>query len=138
MTKLLLSIVTLILLTACGQQPYGTLNVETVEDMRSKGVPIIDIRRPDQWKETGVIEGSHLITIFDAQNRFKASTFDDIANAIGGKDNPVILMGQTGRRSGAASTIMMEQMGFTEVYHAASGMSGWAVQKRPLIEPPAQ
>ena len=36
-----------------------------VLEMLKRGVPVIDIRRQDEWIETGVIEGSRLMTAFD-------------------------------------------------------------------------
>ena len=33
------------------------------------GVPVLDIRRDEEWESTGVIPGSHLLTFFDQQRR---------------------------------------------------------------------
>ena len=122
-------------LTACGQQPVGTLSVEAVEDMYKKGVPVVDIRVPEMQQETGVLPGSHLITVFDSNNRFTPDTFNRIAEIAGGKDQPVLLMSETGRRSSVVVKMMVEQLGFTQVYHAASGISGWQAQGKPLVPP---
>lgn len=136
--KILLATLIAFFITACEQQLYGTLNVETVEEMKNAGVPIIDIRRPDQWKKSGVLEGSHLVTIFDINKRFSVSSFDKISEIIGGKDKKVVILSQTGRLSGAAVVIMTEQLGFTNVFHAASGMSGWEVHRKKLVPPPSK
>lgn len=134
MKKILLLCITLVTV-GCGQQPVGSISVEMLEDMIKKGTPLVDIRTPQQWEKTGVIPGSHLITVFDANNRFAPDVFDRIAEAAGGKEEAVILLSQTGRRSGEAVRIMTGQLGFTDVYHAASGISGWEVHKLPLISP---
>lgn len=136
--RLIIATLMAFFMTGCEQQPYGTLTVEDFERMYRDGVPVVDIRLPAQWKKSGVIEGSHLITIFDANNRFTPGTFDKIAEIAGGKDKPVILISQTGSRSGTAARIMSEQLGFTQVFHAASGLSGWEVHRKPLVPPPEQ
>ena len=35
--------------------------------LAAAGVPVIDVRTPGEWKESGVVAGSKLITLFDAQ-----------------------------------------------------------------------
>ena len=39
-------------------------NSEIIELMK-KGVPIVDIRRANEWADTGVIDSSILLTFFD-------------------------------------------------------------------------
>ena len=39
-------------------------NLQLISLMEKK-VPIIDIRKESEWKETGIIEGSHLLTFFN-------------------------------------------------------------------------
>ena len=41
-----------------------------LERLRADGVPVIDVRRADEWRETGVIEDSHLLTFYDKQGRY--------------------------------------------------------------------
>ena len=42
-------------------------NQEIISLIKNK-VPIIDIRRSDEWIDTGIIEQSHLITFFDKKD----------------------------------------------------------------------
>lgn len=133
--KKLLILALILVLGGCGNQPYGSLSVEGLEEMKNQGVTMIDIRLPEQWEETGVIPGSHLLTLFDKNQRFSPSTFDKMAEIAGGKDKPIILLSQTGRRSTTALRVMTEQLGFTNVYHAASGISGWQVHRKPMVKP---
>ena len=43
------------------------INIDNAELARlaASGVPVIDIRTEGEWKETGVIAGSRLLTFFD-------------------------------------------------------------------------
>ena len=42
----------------------GELSPNEFIDAQNKGGVVIDIRREEEWKETGVLEGSHKITAF--------------------------------------------------------------------------
>ena len=49
--------------------------VENIDNDRLKflideGIPIIDIREEVEWKETGIVDRSHLITFFDAEGKY--------------------------------------------------------------------
>jgi len=43
------------------------------------GTPVIDVRRADEWKKTGVIEDSHLLTFFDKRGRYDAPAWRKMA-----------------------------------------------------------
>lgn len=45
--------------------PFSSLDNEGLAEKLDEGVTIVDIRRPDEWAETGVVEGSHRITAFE-------------------------------------------------------------------------
>jgi len=58
----------LLLLSACNSEPlpYSNVSNAELEAKLKKDIPIIDIRLPEEWRETGVIKGSHRITFFNA------------------------------------------------------------------------
>ena len=47
------------------------VNVDNAELARlaASGVPVIDVRTEGEWKQTGVIGGSKLVTYFDEQGK---------------------------------------------------------------------
>ena len=69
----------------------------SVAEMQADGGLIVDIRRPEEWAETGVIDGARLLTFTDAQS-FIAAVGADLAD---GRD--LILVCHSGRRSAAAA-----------------------------------
>ncbi len=69
----------------------------SLAEMQASGALIVDIRRPEEWAETGVIEGARLVTFEGAQS-FIAAVGPDLA---GGRD--LILICRSGRRSAAAA-----------------------------------
>jgi hypothetical protein len=41
---------------------FSELNNDQLKERLAAGATVIDIRRPDEWKQTGVIPGTHLVT----------------------------------------------------------------------------
>ena len=69
----------------------------SVDEMKATGALIVDIRTPQEWKDTGVIAGAKLVTFGDADGFLKAV----------GKDltdgRPLILVCRSGNRSSSAA-----------------------------------
>ncbi len=76
----------------------------SVEEMKATGGVIVDIRRPEEWAETGVIAGAKLVTFTGAQS-FIATLGPDLA---GGRD--LILICRSGRRSAAAAEALQSMI----------------------------
>ena len=74
-----------------------TVTQMTVEQMKADGALIVDIRTPEEWAETGVIDGAKLVTFTDPES-FLAAVGPELAD---GRD--LVLVCRSGRRSGAAA-----------------------------------
>ena len=74
-----------------------------LERLIGRGVPVIDIRTPEEWRETGVIEGSHLLTFFDARGRYDVRAWLSGLAAIASRDEPFALICDSGGRSALVS-----------------------------------
>ncbi|PTE13422.1 rhodanese-like domain-containing protein [Pseudogemmobacter blasticus] len=74
----------------------------TVEQMQASGALVVDIRTPEEWAETGVIDGAKLVTFTDADS-FLAAIGPEIAD---GRD--LVLVCRSGRRSGIAAEALAE------------------------------
>ena len=48
---------------------FKNINNSELKELLKKGVRLIDVRRPDEWKETGIVKGSHLLSFFDGRGR---------------------------------------------------------------------
>ena len=49
---------------------FTSLTASEVQVLMKKGVPIIDIRRADEWKQYGIIQGSHRLTFFNKKGQY--------------------------------------------------------------------
>ena len=103
----------------------GNISNEELKQMMSENVPIIDIRRPDEWRSTGVIQGSHLLTFFDARGNYDLKKWLSELNKIAGKNDKFILVCRSGNRTGQVSHFLDQKLGYKNVYHLKRGIKNW-------------
>jgi len=118
-------------LVACTEPPYNNLDNKQLKMMLEQNVPIFDVRRLDEWKQTGVVEGSKLLTFVDSSGRMNPDFINRFSATVN-KDDPVILICRTGNRTSTLARLLVEQMGFTQVYNVRNGISQWIGEKRPV------
>lgn len=110
--------------SACTEPPYNNLDNGQLETLLEQGVPIYDIRRPEEWRQTGVIEGSRLLTFVDAGGRVLPDFLTRFADTVE-KNDPLILICRTGNRTRTLARHLVEQMGYTQVYNVRNGITKW-------------
>jgi rhodanese-related sulfurtransferase len=99
-----------------------------------KDVPLIDIRRPEEWKETGVVEDSHLITAFGKDGRLVPGFKEKFTSFVQPTDE-FILICRTGNRTGMLSNFLAEKAGYAKVHNVKDGITKWIAEKRPVVKP---
>ena len=108
----------------------------TLERMIADGVTVIDVRRSDEWRQTGVIASAKRITAFDGRGRFVPSFPTDLEAAAARADD-VVLICWRGNRSAVLSRALTEQAGYARVYNVVGGMRSWLAEGRPVTPCPA-
>ena len=119
------------IVSACAEPPYNNLDNKQLKTMLDKNVPIFDVRRPDEWKQTGIVEGSKLLTFVDGRGQIKADFLSRFTATVG-KDEPVILICRTGNRTSTLARHLVENMGFTKVYNVRNGITQWIRDGQPI------
>lgn len=74
-----------------------TVTQMTVEQMKADGALVVDIRTPEEWAATGVIDGAKLVTFTDPES-FLAAVGPELADG-----RELVLVCHSGRRSGLAA-----------------------------------
>jgi rhodanese-related sulfurtransferase len=97
------------------------------------GVPLIDIRTSPEWKQTGIVQGSHLLTFFDEQGQADPATWLESARSIAKPTDPVIVICRTGNRTKEMSKFLSDEAGYAIVYNAKDGIASWGRDGRTLI-----
>lgn len=111
------------------------VNIDNAELARlaASGVAVIDIRTEPEWKDTGVIAGSKLMTFFDEKGRSDPPVWLEKLKTVVKPDQPVILICRSGNRTRAATQFLSQQAGYKTVYNASTGINSWAREGRPMV-----
>ncbi len=103
---------------------YTDIDTAALAVLMDKGVKVVDIRRPDEWRETGVIPGSKLLTAFDARGQFNTDFPSEFESFVG-RGEEVVIICRSGNRSTALSRTLAERAGYTRVYNVSGGIVSW-------------
>lgn len=114
------------------------INIDTAELARltGQGIPLVDIRTEGEWKSTGVIAGSKLITLFDESGRANPPQWLEKIKAVAKPEQAVILLCRSGNRTRAATQFLSAQAGYKTVYNVTKGINTWIGEGRPLTAMP--
>ncbi|MDP1863273.1 MAG: rhodanese-like domain-containing protein [Thiobacillus sp.] len=119
-------------LGGCAEPPYTHVNNDELKALVAKGVPLYDIRRPEEWRQTQVVEGSHTLTYVDASGRPNPEFMPRFTAEVD-KNDPVILICRTGNRTDTLARELMA-MGYTQVYNVRHGITRWIGEGNPVVK----
>ena len=97
------------------------------------GMPLIDVRTAPEWKETGMIEGSHLITFFDEYGRYDLPKWIAALDQIVDQEQPFALICAVGSRTDAITRHLSDKMGYKKVYNVTKGIMHWIEEKHSTV-----
>ena len=100
-----------------------------LQRLLAEDVAVVDIRTPEEWRETGTIEGSHLLTFFDADGDHDLGAWLQTLDAVAGAGQPVALICHGGKRSLEAARLLDAQPGDRRVYNVRRGVWGWIAEE---------
>lgn len=115
------------------EPPYKNISNDELQTLLEKNIPVYDIRRPEEWHETGVIKGSKLLTYIDANGQVQDSFMHRFTAEVGNSD-PVILICRTGSRTRSLAYRLIKEQGYTNVFNVEDGIKRWIRDKRPVQE----
>jgi len=103
--------------------------------LMESGVPLIDIRTKREWYETGVIKKSNLLTFFDKNGNYDVKEWMSKLKKIADKQDPVIIICRSGRRSRIVANLLDQKVFYSTVYHATDGIISWIDAKKITVKP---
>lgn len=95
---------------------------EALAAVKKGEIVLVDIRQPEEWRQTGVAEGARTIPMRHPEGG-QGFVRDLLAATGGDKNAPVALICRTGNRSGHTAKALAD-MGFTRVIDVSEGMAG--------------
>lgn len=114
---------------------YSDIGNDDLKNKLASGTTVIDIRRPDEWKATGVIPGSHLATFFDASGNASPLFAEKLKSLVTAPDQEVVFICRTGQRSQVLSEYLAKEVGFTNVANVEEGILSWIQTGGEVVEP---
>ena len=107
------------------------INVAEAHDLTSKGaITLIDVRKPEEWNDTGRPVDSHGVTLQDPD--FEVQVLQCMGNE---KSKPVAFTCRTGGRSSEAAE-KAKAAGHTDVANVKGGFLAWAEAELPTDKGP--
>jgi len=106
---------------------FSSMNTKQVQEAIKKGIAVIDIRRVDEWRRFGTIQGSHLITFFNERGGYDGTKWlSEFSKIVKTKDQPFILVCAHANRSHVLGKMLFQQLKYTKVYELEGGINyGW-------------
>ena len=124
-------ILLIIALPACSEPPYNNVDNQQLKTMLEQDIPIFDVRRPEEWRQTGIVNNSKLLTFVDANGRLNPEFLPRFTSTVD-KDDPVILICRTGNRTSQLARYLTEKLGYTKVYNVRDGITKWIRENQPV------
>ena len=120
-----LKIIIFLIVSAQANADVQPADNDKIISLMKQGVPLIDIRTNSEWQNTGIIKNSKLLTFFDRDGKSDVKSWMNKLREMAKKDEPLIIICRSGRRSGIVSDMLVNEENYSEVYNANSGIMAW-------------
>ena len=107
---------------------------EKLKKAQKEGAVIIDIRREDEWKDTGIISGAITITAFQESGNIHPQFQHKFSRFVPSKETPLMLYCGVGIRSANLGNALINQLGYTNVSHLTTGITGWLAEGHTVVD----
>jgi rhodanese-related sulfurtransferase len=95
-------------------------------------IPIVDIRTPGEWVETGIVKGAITIMFFDEKGRYNINKFLTELNAKVNTKKKFALICRTGSRTRMISEYLSKELNYN-VINLQGGMMYMKRAKLPIV-----
>ena len=111
----------------------GQANSEMFKQAQMNGAIIIDIRREDEWKKTGIIDGAITITAFGESGNIHPEFQKKFLNIVPSEKTPIMLYCHVGGRTNSLGNALINQLGYSNVSHLTNGIVGWLADGNKIV-----
>jgi rhodanese-related sulfurtransferase len=120
--KLLLAFLATISLMA----EFKSIDAKELLELQKNGTVVIDIRTPQEWRATGIIEGAKPIMFFTPRGEADIANFMfELGKLVGDRETPFIIYCAHANRTKTLGN-WLNNLGFKKVYELDGGIEyGW-------------
>ncbi len=112
---------------------YKQLNNRGLLDLSARGAALVDIRREEEWRLTGVIEGSYLLTFFAADGSSDPQAWLHQLSRLCSDEQPLVMICRSGYRTSLICDFLIEINPEREIYNLTEGILSWLAAGLPVI-----
>jgi len=107
---------------------------QDIKPFIDENVPLIDIRRDDEFQATGIIKGAHKLTFFDEYGRHDLEKWlADFKKIVKNKEDKFILVCAHANRTKTVGDYLANKLEYTNAYHLEGGMTLWLDQNKEVV-----
>ena len=106
---------------------------ETFKTAQKDGAVIIDIRRKEEWIDTGIIENAITITAFQKSGNIHPEFQKRFFSVAPSQETPIMLYCRTGNRTTSLGIALIDQLGYTNISHLKDGITGWIADGHKVV-----
>lgn len=96
-------------------------NTYITQEILDSNLPIVDVRTPPEWRETGVLKGAIPIMFFNQQGNYDINAFLKELNAKVDTTKPFAIICHTGSRTSMIAPFLSKELGY-KVVNLKGGM----------------
>lgn len=111
------------------------LDPAALKQLIAKGVTVVDVRTAGEWQQTGIVEGSRLVTLHPnkAGDAYDFAAWLADFRKTGKQDQPVVVMCRSGKRSSFVANQLDQKAGYAKVYNVTGGINRWIGEGNPTV-----
>lgn len=110
------------------------LSPSEVEKLINDGVVMIDVRREDEFKHTGIIKNSHKMTFFDMFGNCDVPTWlSKFEKLVKSKNQLIVLICAHANRTRTIADFLIQNHGYTNIAHLEGGIANWLDEGRETV-----
>ena len=118
-------LVIFVLLTKFVNAEVIDINNRELSNLIEKKIKIIDVRTQNEWKSTGIIKGSFLISLLNKNKKFIFEEWYEMFNSKFGRKKAIIFICASGIRSNYISHLVKNKEPDLIVYNLKKGINNW-------------
>ena len=103
------------------------INIDNIElnNLIKNEINIIDVRTENEWKSTGIIKGSFLISLLNKNKKFIFEDWYEMFKNKFGRNKSVIFICASGVRSNYISHLIKKKKPDLIIYNLKKGINNW-------------
>jgi rhodanese-related sulfurtransferase len=106
---------------------------QDIQPFIDKNTPIIDIRRDEEFRATGIIKNAHKLTFFDGFGHYDLDKWlENFQKIVKDKKDTFILVCAHANRTKTVGDFLAQKLEYENAYHLEGGMALWLSQGKEV------